>query len=237
MKRLLTMLLLFAAANTAPIHAFATLEAADPLVSHFSDSAAELKKGNYAKALRIDERLINEMLGSLGPGEEETKSFSLAVAHKALALAGLGREDDAIWYWHVAQNLDPSLGTSDMSMFGAPAEFLKKHPLSAELPSLPRVVSGVPPSDPNLRPPAATKRVEPMYPGQARLSGVSGNVFTESVIDRSGSVRDIWLLKAPSATLAYCAMEAVRQWKFRPATLDGQPVDVRFALVVRFNLH
>jgi TonB family protein len=218
MKRALVFLLLFAASAYA----------GDPLIDRLSDSATELKKGDYAKALKIDERLIGDMLSRLGPGDAESKWFTVAVAHKALALAGLGRNEDALWYWHLALNLYPAIAQSDMSMFGAPAEFLKQHPLV--MPNVPRIGG-------NVKAPAALHRVEPVYPMGARYFHVAGPAIFESVIDKSGTVREITVLKGlPSAPLTYCAMEALRQWRFQPATIDGQPVDVLFNLTINYKL-
>lgn len=222
MKRLLVALLLCMAASA---------HAADPLIDRLGDSATELKKGDYAKALKIDERLIDDMVNRLGPGDAESKWFSVAVAHKAMALAGLHRDDDAIWYWHAAVNLYPSIAQSDMSMFGAPAEFLKQHPLKERVDVTPvRSAQGI-------QPPKTIKRVEPLYPASARMFRVSGIAILECVIDKSGAVRDIYLRRGlPAPTMTYCAMEALRQWKFEPATLDGKPIDVLFNLTFNYKL-
>jgi len=220
MKRLV-FALLFAATS-----AFA----ADPLIARLGESATELKKGDYAKALKIDERLIRDMLNELGPGDAEAKWFSVAVLHRALALAGLHRDDDAIWYWHVALNLYPAIEQSDMSMFGAPAAFLKRHPLVAEPPDR-RPVSM------DEHPPKAVKRTEPLYPLGMRVFHETGIVILRCVIDESGNVRDVELKKGlPGATLSYAAMEALRQWKFEPATVDGKPVPVVFNLTINFKM-
>lgn len=130
MRRLAILLFLFAGAAYAN----------DTFIDRIADSADVLKKGDYAKALKMDERLIKDIVDDLGPGNAATKWFSAAVAHKAIALAGVGRDADAIWYWHVALNIYPEIGNSNLSIFGAPGEFLKKHPLPAE--------AEVPPVDP-----------------------------------------------------------------------------------------
>ncbi len=202
--------------------------ATDPFIDRIGDSAEALKKHDYAKALKIDQRLIGDMVERLGPGDAESKWFAVAVAHKALALAGLGRNDDAVWYWHVALNIYPAIEQSDMSMFGAPAELLKQHPFTPPAAS---------PAGRNIRPPKVVKRVEPLYPAGARAFGVTGIAIFACVIDKNGSIRDIAMKKAlPAPTLSYMAMEALRQWKYEPGTIDGKPVDVLFNLTINYKL-
>ena len=218
-RRLMFLLpLLFAVSAHAP----------DPFISRIGDSATELKKGDYAKALKIDERLVDDMVERLGPGDAEAKWFAVAVVHKALALAGVGRNDDAVWYWHVALNIYPDIEESDMSMFGAPAEFLQQHPFAPPTAS---------PIGGNVHPPKIIKRVEPRYPLGARAFGVSGIAIFTCVIDTNGSLRDIDMKKGlPAPTLSYTAMEALRRWKFEPGTIDGKPVEVMFNLTINYKL-
>jgi len=112
-----------------------------------------------------------------------------------------------------------------MSMFGAPAEFLKTHPFAAS------AASG------SILSPKVVKRVEPLYPAGARAFGVSGIAIFACVIDKNGSLRDIAMKKGlPAPTLSYMAMEALRQWKFEPGTIDGKPVDVLFNLTINYKL-
>jgi TonB family protein len=49
-------------------------------------------------------------------------------------------------------------------------------------------------------------------------------------------VTDVRVLKTLPMGLTESAMDAVRQWRFRPATLDGRPVSVYFTLTVKFEL-
>jgi TonB family protein len=57
------------------------------------------------------------------------------------------------------------------------------------------------------------------------------------VIDKSGAVRDVKVLKGLPFGLDQAAADAVRRWRFRPGTLNGQPVDVLFNLTVNFKLN
>lgn len=215
----------------------ASLHAADPLIDRLGVSATALKEHDYAKALKVSSRVVDEMMGVLGPGDAEAKWFAVAVTHEALALAGLGKEEEAIWQWQMAQNIYPDIAQSDLSMFGAPAELLKQHPL------LPARANDVPHVGQKLEgggtvaAPVIVSRVEPKFPLGARSFGVSGIIILESRISDTGEIHSMRVLKAlPSPTLTYAAMDAVRKWKFRPGTLDGKPVEVLFNLTINFKL-
>ena len=55
------------------------------------------------------------------------------------------------------------------------------------------------------------------------------------MIGKDGSVKDATVLKGLPEGLSEAAMNAVRQWRFRPGTLNGEPVDVIFNLTVNFR--
>jgi len=88
----------------------------------------------------------------------------------------------------------------------------------------------------NVRAPVVMHRVEPKYPEDARAARISGIVILEVIIDRNGDVKDPKVLKPLPFGLDQAAIDAVTQWKFRPGTLDGQPVDVIFNLTINFML-
>ena len=88
----------------------------------------------------------------------------------------------------------------------------------------------------DVKAPVVISRAEPIYPAEARKARISGIVILETVIDRNGDVRDVTVMKGLPYGLSEAAADAVRQWKFRPATLNGQPVDVIFNLTVSFRL-
>lgn len=193
-------------------------------------SADALRAGDYAQALKVDDRLINDMFSRLGGGENETKAFAVALAHKAMALAGLGRTDDALWYWHEAVSMFPPLANSDVKPFGVAGEFLKTHPVE-ELQGT--KLTG----DKSIQAPVVVKRVEPVYPNAAKVFADKGITVIEALIDETGTLRDARLVKAnPSPTLSHSAFEAVRQWHFKPAMRDGQPIAVIYHLTINFKL-
>ena len=79
-------------------------------------------------------------------------------------------------------------------------------------------------------------RVDPKYTEIARRARVTGIVVTEVIVDWEGCVRHPRILKGLPMGLDKAALEAVRNWTFEPATLDGEPVPVFYVLTVNFTL-
>jgi TonB family protein len=201
-----------------------------------ADSATSLKAGDYGRALKRSDRLIAEMVDRLGPGDLEAQAFAIALTHRALAHAGLGNTDDALWYWHAALSLYPALARSDISMFGAPGQFLKTHPARPIESALP-VEGARPLGDVEITPPKLLKRVEPQFPPGAKAFAVDGVLIVQVVIEASGRVSSPLILKAlPAPTLSYAALEAVKRWRFQPAKIRGEPSPVLFNLTVNYKL-
>ena len=76
----------------------------------------------------------------------------------------------------------------------------------------------------------------PRYPAIAQASRVEGVVILEAVIAEDGSVQDVRVLRS-KPLLDDAAMEAVRQWRFTPTLLGGQPVPVVMTITVSFTLN
>lgn len=91
-------------------------------------------------------------------------------------------------------------------------------------------------SDGPITEPVAVFKPMPVYPIEARAEGVSGVVVLETTLSAEGRVTDVKVLRSADDRLADAAVDAVRQWTFEPATLDGEPVAVWYVLTVRFNL-
>ena len=76
---------------------------------------------------------------------------------------------------------------------------------------------------------------KPVYPALAKAARVQGTVKFEATIDKSGGVSNLRLLEG-DPLLVQAAMEAVRQWKYRPSTVDGKSVEVITTVDVTFGL-
>ncbi|HEY0592320.1 MAG TPA: energy transducer TonB [Thermoanaerobaculia bacterium] len=84
--------------------------------------------------------------------------------------------------------------------------------------------------------PVVTTRVDPRYPEAARAARLQGVVTIECVIGNDGRVRDPRVVRSAHPILDPAAIDAVKNWRFQPATLNGTAVDVWFYLTVRFTL-
>jgi len=89
----------------------------------------------------------------------------------------------------------------------------------------------------DVKAPVVINRVEPVYPEVARKARISGIVIVECIIDKNGNVTNVQVLKPLPFGLDQAAVDAVKRWKFKPGTLNGQPVDVIFNLTVNFKLN
>lgn len=78
-------------------------------------------------------------------------------------------------------------------------------------------------------------RVEPKYPPDARAQHIEGAVVLDVKIGEQGTVQDIAIVEGNSE-LAEAAVEAVRQWRYQPYSVDGRPVEMQTRITVRFKL-
>lgn len=78
-------------------------------------------------------------------------------------------------------------------------------------------------------------KVAPVYPSIAKQAGVSGVVKIEAIIGRDGTIRKLEV-HSGHPLLIKPAMDAVKQWRYRPTILNGEPVEVLTQVEVRFVL-
>ena len=100
----------------------------------------------------------------------------------------------------------------------------------APAPSGPIFVTG------DVQKPEKVRDVQPQYTEIARKARIQGVVILQTIIDKNGDITDVQVLKGLPMGLTEAATEAVKQWKYKPATLNGKPVAVYFNLTVNFQL-
>ena len=198
--------------------------ASNPWEKEFDESTADLQAGRYAASQKIIDRTIGDMVQRLGAGQNESQLLATALTHKALATAGQGEVDDALWYWYVAQQISPAAAAIDLSSFGAPGEYLSRHPMTqtdGDAASSVKVV----------------KQVMPKFPAGASRFGIEGNLIVQVVVVPTGQPTLPKIIHPlPAPTLSFVALEALHHWRFEPATKNGAAVAGVFNLTVHYKL-
>jgi periplasmic protein TonB len=76
-------------------------------------------------------------------------------------------------------------------------------------------------------------QVTPSYPNEARVGGVHGTVVLQAVVGKDGKVQDVRALSGPPM-LVKPAMDAVKQWRYRPFTVNGEAAEADVEINVKF---
>ena len=79
------------------------------------------------------------------------------------------------------------------------------------------------------------KKVQPVFPEEARHNHIQGNVVMKAEITQTGEVKELTVISGDPA-LTPAAVEAVKQWKYKPYKLNGDPVEVETQVTVAFQL-
>jgi len=79
------------------------------------------------------------------------------------------------------------------------------------------------------------KRVQPRYPTQALQMRIQGPVQLQATISKTGDIGNLKVVSG-DAVLARAAQEAVKQWKYKPYYLNGEPVQIETQILVNFRL-
>src|SRR6516225_8769241 len=79
------------------------------------------------------------------------------------------------------------------------------------------------------------KKVQPNYPPLARQARIQGQVVLQAQISKQGTIENLQLISG-HPMLAPAAIEAVKQWRYKPYILNGEPVEVETQVTVIFSL-
>ena len=79
------------------------------------------------------------------------------------------------------------------------------------------------------------KKVQPPYPPLARQARIQGQVVLQADISKDGTIQNLRLISG-HPMLAPSAIEAVKQWRYKPYFLNGEPVEVETQITVIFSL-
>ena len=141
--------------------------------------------------------------------------------------AGLRNADPFLLGSHEGPGVPASTGTGDGVL-----QTLLKNPsrpnLKPEVPTGPVRRSHLDPGD-------LIMRVDPVYPAMAKNIRVQGSVVMAALIARDGTIQDLRVLSGHPMLVA-AALNAVKQWRYRPYILNGEAVEVETQITVNFVL-
>jgi len=79
------------------------------------------------------------------------------------------------------------------------------------------------------------RKVQPNYPPLAKTARIQGQVILHALISKAGNIENLEVVSG-HPMLVQSALDAVKQWKYRPYVLNGEPVAVDTTITVNFNL-
>jgi TonB family protein len=177
-----------------------------------------------------------------GYAGEYPASVAAGLVLEALADAGLGDEGPALCRWYAAQHLDLNFTKADLARFGEAGALLNRHRGTVPLagagvdPDAVKLADALKAKDAEhqVQRPVIVSNSPPLYPELARRARVEGKVIIETIIEKDGSVSHPGILQGQPMGLDVAAINAVCDWRFKPATLKGEPVRVYYVLTVNF---
>jgi TonB family protein len=210
----------------------------EPLMSEQTRVVDLLLAGKWREAQPLARRQFLVLAGFV---EKYPGLAATSLALEALADAGLGDKGPAACRWQAAQNVDPKLANADLSSFGDAGALLKSRSAQTPAGAEPLKISAQADQDKKaqageVQKPEILTQIPPQYPEAARRARVEGKVILESIIDKEGNIINLRVLQGQPMGLDLAATEAVCGWRFKPATLEGEPVKVYYVLTVNFKV-
>jgi hypothetical protein len=184
---------------------------------------AMLQQKRYAEARKASIKLTNRMFDRLGANADASRLLARTVALRAAAEDGLGNVDDTNWYRQVAKDLDPQIVLPPMTT--PVPEPIDAHPVRE---------SPIDASSAKVEAPERTRKRDPERPAIVNALG-EAIVVLEVAIDVDGMVRQPRIISSPAPSVSYAALEALKQWRFRPGRMGGKPVPVVFHITLNFH--
>jgi protein TonB len=80
-------------------------------------------------------------------------------------------------------------------------------------------------------------RVQPVYPPIAKVAHMSGTVVLRAIITKTGTISSLTVVSSTNQMFNNSALEAVKQWKYKPYMLTGEPTEVDTTITVNFTLN
>ncbi|GEM_PF-4381555 len=211
----------------------------EELASIYEDLQENTRRSNR-RALRGCEDLRMAFTERLLGNDISAKFFGYTLFFESIAEFRLGRLDNAVWDWQVAQSILPELTAKSYRNFSDAEDFLVDNRLPATIGD-----SLTPGGENNhapctgrssLKPLKPIRRIMPEFPPGAALTGFKGTVVVEVVVGTDGVPRTPRLIESSGVTTADAvALLALRDWRFRPARCGDEPIESTYRLAVEYS--
>lgn len=195
---------------------------AQPFEKWLAERDAQLRRGEWQAAHAQAQEFVSRLRAS----EYDYGVLAEGLRDLALAEAGLGRTEEAIWHWQVAQNLRTEV-TLDPAAYGDAGKLLAQHRLRRqdEAPAGLEVVAATS-LGPDAMQPRRISGDDPVFTGGLASPRIPKWTRMQIVIDSQGQVVAPVVLAGHLDAVRLAALEAVRTWRFEPARREGKAVPV-----------
>jgi hypothetical protein len=188
--------------------------------SRLAEIDSQLRRGEWLPARDAAASIIEASRANLVASE-----VAGAIARLALAEAGMGEEDAAIWHWHVAQSLDGTVLSPDaLATFGLPGELLARNP-RRQRGAIP-AGSVLDSDDPQVRPGVRTQGTVPTLSAEVAALPAPMTLRFQIVVGDDGRPRDPVVVDGGPPGMIWELLEGVRGWRYLPARKGGKAVAV-----------
>jgi hypothetical protein len=195
---------------------------AQPFEKWLAERDAELRRGEWQAVHAQTQDLVSRLRTS----EYDYGVLAEGLRDLALAEAGLGRTEEAVWHWQVAQNLRTEVEL-DAAAYGDAGKLLAQHRLRRrdEAPAGLEVVAATS-LEPDATQPRKISGDDPVFTGSLASPRITKWTRMQIVIDSQGQVVAPVVLAGPLDAVRWAALEAVRTWRFEPARREGKAIPV-----------
>jgi hypothetical protein len=196
-----------------------------------------LQAGEWKKGFEVADAVLREMRDRIASGESSGALLAVALLFRSIGEAGLQRNRDAAWDFGTAQAFYPEYSKVDLKPYGAAGAALEPWRYANGAPSDPS--KGALPRDqdhPGLTPPRKIAGARPEYPLAKAKSCIEHPIVVQTIINESGETEFPSIEPGTDPVLALAAFDAIRKWRFEPASRDAKPVRVYFLLAVNFHV-
>jgi protein TonB len=168
-----------------------------------------------------------DVVRSAEPAQPEPQPKKPSLGEVKLAAPTVTRRGNA----QNASDPEPAIeGSTDNSSSADPgAGIFAGNPKQPAAPVAPPPVGG------DVKTAKLISSVPPVYSTLAKAQHISGDVKVDALIDATGHVTTMKVVSGPTL-LHQSAMEALRQWKYQPATLDGKAVPMHLTVTIQFRM-